>query len=204
MLKKFIKKNVLAFFSLFPLNSKKIMFESNSEIKDNSKELFLKCLDFGLNDKYQLVWAVENPKEYSEKFKAYDNVVFVEKKKTESRSLSFWYHCCTAKYCFYTHNLLGQRTRKGQKNIFLTHGTPIKDTRGMFWAPYENTDIISTSEFAACLRCKTFGGGDDIVRILGFPRNDSLFKSDKGTDDYFNKIKKNKFIIWLPTFKRHN
>lgn len=199
-----IRMIILNFFSIFPLDSKKIMFESNSEIKDNSKELFLKALELGLNGRYKLVWAVENPEECAENYKNCNNVYFVKKKKTKSLSLRFWYHSCTAKYCFYTHNLLGQRTKGGQKNIFLTHGTPIKDTRGMFWAPYENTDIISTSEFAAYLRCKTFEGGNDIVRILGFPRNDCLFKSDKKTDNYFNKIKKDKFIIWLPTFKRHN
>lgn len=203
MLKK-IRMLILNIFSIFPLDSKKIMFESNSEIKDNSKELFLKFLDFRLNDRYKLVWAVENPRECAENYKNYNNVIFIKKKKTKSFSLRFLYHCCTAKYCFYTHNLLGQRTRNGQQKIFLTHGTPIKDTRGMFWAPYENTDIISTSDFAAYLRCKTFEGGNDIVRILGFPRNDSLFKLDEETDTYFNKIKKDKFIIWLPTFKHHN
>lgn len=204
MLKKYIKKGVLIVFSLFPLNSKKIMFESNSEIKDNSKALFFKCLDLDLNNEYKIIWAVENPRHCKENFKKYKNVFFVKKKKTGFPSLLFLFHCCTAKYCFYTHNLLGKRTREGQKKIFLTHGTPIKDSRGMFWDPYENTDIISTSKFAAYLRCKTFEGGNDIVRILGFPRNDYLFKSDKETDNYFNKIKKDKFIIWLPTFKRHN
>ncbi|MGJ7437951.1 CDP-glycerol glycerophosphotransferase family protein [Streptococcus equinus] len=204
MLKKYIKKGVLTLFSLLPLDSKKVMFESNSEIKDNSKALFLKCLDLELNNKYKIIWGVENPQKYKEDYKAYKNIRFIKKKKTGFPSLVFLYHCCTAKYCFYTHNLLGQRIRKGQRKIFLTHGIPIKDTRGMFWAPYENTDIISTSEFAAYLRCKTFGGGDDIVKLLGFPRNDFLFKTDKGTEEYFNKIKKGKFIIWLPTFKRHN
>lgn len=204
MVKKVIRIILLNIFSLFPLDSRKIIFESNSEIKDNSKALFLKILDLGLNSKYKIIWPVENPKECKDAFKEYKNVSFVKKSKSESSSLLFLYHCCTAKYCFYTHNPLGQRTREGQRKVFLTHGIPIKDTRGMFWPPYENTDIISTSEFAAYLRCKTFGGGDDVVRLLGFPRNDFLFKTDKGTEEYFDKIKKSKFIIWLPTFKRHN
>lgn len=203
-LKKIVKNFILNILSLFPIDQNKIMFESHSEIKDNSKELFLKCLEKKLNDNYKIVWAVENVNDYKKQYSQYKNVFFVKKSKENSYSLPFLYNCCTAKYCFYTHMFIGQRTRNGQIKVFLTHGTPIKDTRGLFWNPYNNTDIISTSEFAAKLRCKTFGGGNDIVRILGFPRNDCLFKSDLETDNYFKKIKKGKFIIWLPTFKHYN
>ena len=48
---KFIKNIIIYLFSLFPLKNKTILFESNSEIKDNSKALFLKCLEKKVNEK---------------------------------------------------------------------------------------------------------------------------------------------------------
>lgn len=203
-MKKFVKKIILVIFSLFPLNKNKIIFESNSEIKDNSKALFLECLNKKVNNDYNIIWFVDDVTKYKKKYADVKNVKFVKKSKKNSYSLPFLYHCCTAKYCFYTHIFIGQRVFPGQIKVFLTHGTPIKDTRGLFWNPYDNTDIISTSRFASSLRCKTFGGGDDLVRVLGFPRNDRLFYPEKETVDFLKKKKCKKFIIWLPTFKHFN
>ena len=203
-IKRFFKNIILWFFSLFPIDHNKIMFESNSEIKDNSKNVFIECLKNDLNNKYKIYWAVDDVNRYADEYKNFKNVFFVKKSKKNSYSIMFLYHCCTAKFCFYTHLFIGLRKTGGQKKIFLTHGVPIKDTRGLFWNPYLNTNIISTSKYAAKLRCKTFGGGEDIVNILGFPRNDNLFKPEEKTKQYLKKKKYNKVIIWLPTFKHFN
>ena len=191
---KFIKNIIIYLFSLFPLKNKTILFESNSEIKDNSKALFLKCLEKKVNEKYKIIWIVENIKDARKKYGMYKNVSFLYKSKDHrSFSLKRLYYCCTAKYCFYTHLLIGLRKRSGQIKVFLTHGTPIKDTRGLFWNP-----------FAANLRCKTFGGGQDIVLNLGFPRNDYLFIKDKKINKFIKKDNYKKLILWLPTFKHIN
>lgn len=204
-IKQYLKSIVVNCFSLFPLKENVILFESNSEIKDSSKNLFEKCLDLKINDKYKMVWLVDNPQKYIEEYKNYNNIKFIYKSKLKtSLSLKRLYYCCTAKYCFYTHLLIGLRTKPGQIKVFLTHGTPIKDTRGLFWDPYLNTNIISTSEFAASLRCKTFNGGSDIIKIFGFPRNDVLFKTNDNVDRFIDSLSENRFIIWLPTFKHFN
>ena len=203
-MKKIIKNLILFIFSLVPINNSKIIFESNSEIKDSSKALFEESLRMNVNEKYKIIWFVEEPAKYKKNYENIKNVKFVKKSKKNSYSLKFLYHCCTAKYCFYTHIFIGQRLWGNQRKVFLTHGTPIKDTRGCFWDPYKNTDIISTSKFAALLRCKTFNGGDDLVRILGFPRNDCLFTPEANTLEYIKNGNYDKIIIWLPTFKHFN
>lgn len=204
IIKKLVKNILLNLLSLFPINKNEILFESNSEIKDNTKSLFQECLSQGINKKYKLVWTVDKPNKYINEYKNIENVYFVKKSKENSYSLKYLYHSCVSKYCFYTHLYVANRTRKGQTKVFLTHGVPIKDTRGLFWNPYKNTDIISTSDFAAKLRCKTFGGGEDIVRILGFPRNDNFFKEDSETNKYIENLNCEKFVLWLPTFKHFN
>ena len=202
MLINLIKNLIVCIFSLFPLKKKMIIFESNSEIKDNSKALFLKCLEKKINEEYNIVWIVEDIALAKKKYGKYKNVQFIYKSKNHrSFSLKRMYYCCTAKYCFYTHLLIGLRKGKGQIKVFLTHGTPIKDTRGLFWNPYLNTNIICTSDFAASLRCKTFGGGKDISLNLGFPRNDYLFAKDVKIDNFLKKYSFKKLILWLPTFK---
>lgn len=203
-IKFYLKNFIFEIFSLFPIHENEILFESNSEMKDNSKSLFQECIFQGINKRYKLIWLVDDPKKYYNEYKDITNVFFIKKNKNNSFSLKYLYHSCVAKYCFYTHIYIGNRKRKGQRKIFLTHGVPIKDSRGLFWNPYNNTDIISTSEYAAELRCKTFYGGNDIIRILGFPRNDNLFKKDLMVDKFVNELDCNKFIIWLPTFKHFN
>lgn len=203
-MKKILKKIIFKLFDFLPLNPNKIMFESNMVIKDNSKNLFFYLLEKKIDSRYKIVWVVDDVKKYKKAFKMHKNVFFIKRTPEKAYPFKCLYHSFTSKYCFYTHVFLGHSSNKEQKKIFLTHGTPIKDSSGFFWDPYNNTDIISTSEFASTLRCKTFGGGEDIVRILGFPRNDSLFLPDENTLKYFNQIKKEKLIIWLPTFKHHN
>lgn len=203
-IKDIIKKILIVICSLFPIDKKMIIFESCGEIKDNSKSLYEELLKLKLNEKYKIVWLVNDVKKYKNSKYANKNVIFVKKLPQNNKNLKFVYYCCRAKYCFYTHCFIGLRRTKGQIKVFLTHGVPIKDSTGLFWEPYKNTYIISTSEYARFLRCKTFEGGEDITEILGFPRNDKLFEKDFDTVKFLNKYKYNKLILWLPTFKHNN
>lgn len=204
MIKKYIKMVVFQVLSTLPIDQRKIMFESNTDVKDNSKQLFEFMLKNGYADKYKMIWPVKDVEHYRKKYSQYSNVKFISRDEGEYYGMEYLFHIFTSKYCFYTHLPLTHRIGKKQKKIFLTHGTPLKDSTGLFWNPQKNTDIITTSNFAGNLRCKTFNGGHELLRVLGFPRNDALYKSDKDTDAYFESIRKDKLIIWLPTFKHHS
>lgn len=188
-----IKNLIFKVMGLLPSSKKNIIFES-PDVGDNSKKLYEKLIS--KSDKYNIVWIV---KDIEKNKKIYPEIRFLT---IDSPIYNFYYRW-RARYCFYTHNYIGVPGKKNQVRCFLTHGIPIKDTRNCFWDPDINTDIICTSEKAAKLRCKTFGGGHDLVRILGFPRNDELLE-ENSVRDKLGISKKEKLIVWMPTFKHHS
>lgn len=175
-----------------PYNKKLILFES-VDMGDNAKALYNEMKAQGLLSEYRAVWVVGDKKKHRAMF---PDVKFISQRDLSYRLLYKY----TARYAFYTHNFTGSVYRDKQVRCFLTHGTPIKDTRNCFWAAASNTDIICTSEEAAHLRCKSLGGGEDIVRLLGFPRNDILFKKSAAKEK-LGITQKGKLILWMPTFK---
>lgn len=179
-----------------------VLFESMSGFQDNSKALFEEMMAQQLNIKYKMVWFVANPETINHR--EYPNVRFMKKSGLTRKSLRYLYYNCVAKYCFYTHETLGYRSDNQQIRFFLTHGTPLKDSRGCFGPTEHHTYILSTSSFSADLRSTSLLGGADKMQILGFPRNDTMYREDKGTNQFLEKYNYKKMIVWLPTFKRIN
>lgn len=160
---------------------------------DNAKALYNEMKAQGLLSKYRAVWVVRDKKKHKAIF---PGVKFI----SLGDPIYKLFYKYTAKYAFFTHNFTGSPYRDKQVRCFLTHGIPLKDTRNCFWNPESNTDIICTSEEAAYLRCKSFGGGEERVRLLGFPRNDILFLKSAAKEK-LGISQKGKLILWMPTFK---
>ncbi|MBC1814041.1 hypothetical protein HCA60_16210 [Listeria booriae] len=199
---KLIMNFLLALFRLFPVKNI-MLFESMSGFQDNSKALFEEMIVQKINEKYKMIWFVANPDMMENK--GYPNVRFMKKTGVTRKSLRYLYYNCVAKYCFYTHEVLGYRTDDKQIRFFLTHGTPLKDSRGCFGPTENHTYILSTSDFAAELRAASLLGGTDKMQVLGFPRNDKMFREDTGTKEFLAQYEYKKLIVWLPTFKHiHN
>lgn len=200
-MKKFLKKLFALIANILPKKNI-ILFESQPDFADSSKSIFDECLCNDINRKYKMVWLVEKP----ENFKNADifNTIFIKKNsKKLSDNIQKLYYFMVAKYCFYTHNLIGLPGNKRQIRYFIPHAAlPLKNSSGCFWSYQSNTYIECTSNFAAKYRCKTFGGGEERVKILGLPRNDELFIVDD-TKEKLGLLDYKKIIIWLPTFKHH-
>lgn len=184
--------------SIFPKKNI-ILFESHSDMCDSSKKLYDKVLELGLNKKYKIVWMVDNLEKLQEK---YSNIIFIRRHhKNKKELLKKVYYFIFAKYCFYTHNIIGFPYNKGQIRYFLNHSSfPIKDLRGVYWNYNYNTYIEVTSKHSATYRSIVLGGGIEKMKILGLPRNDNLFVKD----DSLKKLKLDnykKIIIWMPTFR---
>lgn len=192
--KKALKKLYRAFINAVPLDRKLILFES-VDFGDNPKAVYDRMCELGIDKDYRIVWKVKYPQQNN----------FGDKKLrviSYDSSLKNRYYTSRAAITLYSHSFAGAIGKKGQRRYFLTHGIPIKDVRGCYWQPEQNTDITCTSEEAAALRCKSFGGGENIVRLTGFPRNDILFRHQEcrqkiGLEDG------QKLIVWMPTFKHH-
>ncbi|MGN9056329.1 CDP-glycerol glycerophosphotransferase family protein [Bariatricus sp. HCP28S3_A7] len=185
-----------------PTDQKLVLFESTSDFCDNSKALYDELLKQTGVEKLKLVWMVEHPEKFTEHKKS--NVKFVyysDRTMSFKDKLNYWYYNAKAGYCFYTHKPLGCYYKKSQVRCFLTHGTPLKDSRGKFWKVAYNTHIVSTSDFAADLRCKAFLGGRDKVLLTGFPRNDLLINGGDDAKKTFGLERFDKIVLWMPTFK---
>ncbi|EUJ48384.1 CDP-glycerol glycerophosphotransferase family protein [Paenilisteria rocourtiae] len=198
---KLIMRYIIALFRLFPVKNI-MLFESMSGFQDNSKALFEEIIAQNLHQTYQIIWFVADPKRMQDQ--DYPNVHFMKKSGITKKSLRYLYYNCVAKYCFYTHEVLGYRTDDKQICFFLTHGTPLKDSRGCFGPTENHTHILATSYFAAELRATSLLGGAEKMQVLGFPRNDKMFREDAGTEIFLAKQNYKKLIVWLPTFKHIN
>ena len=89
---KIIKKIAKKMLFLLPIG-KYIVFESVPDLSDNTKPVFDKMLEMGLNKKYKLVWCVSDK---TEGFPCEKNVKYVDKKTFWSR-LQFMYYTARAK-----------------------------------------------------------------------------------------------------------
>lgn len=189
-----LRKILIYIINILPTCKRRILFES-IEFGDNAKALYDKMDEMGITKKYNIIWIVKNIERYGE---LYPQIKFI----TLDDIMYKMFYRIFARYCFSTHNPVGLKYRKGQVRCFLTHGLSFKDTRNLYGDVDFFTDIICTSEFAGELRCKTFPGREDTMRVLGFPRNDVFFqKTNAKIRMGISEI--DKLIVWMPTFKHH-
>ena len=171
-----------------------ILLESNPDFSDNTRGVYDKLIEFGYNMKYQLIWITSNSevlKDIKEK-----NVLFIDRKDIKKvRKYSL-----LAKYIIDCNNFIKKRN-KYQTRIHLTHGSPIKFVREYCDDVGDVDYIIETSDFFRDITSELFHVSKDKIITTGYPRNDILLTKN---DSYFYpKIKRNKTICWLPTYRNH-
>lgn len=188
-----------------PLN-KSIVFESHPDFTDNSKVLFDKMIEKGINKDYKLYWLVKDVSDYAEinlrnvKFVDIKNDTIFEKINSEFKKIMLLSRC---KYYFFSHNNYA-RTKHNKNQIYfnLTHGVPLKDTSKIFDS-WNDTYILAPSNFSGKLQAKGRNSEYSKVKTLGFPRNDLFFTKKKILNILdIDKTKFEDIIIWMPTFRR--
>ena len=108
----------------------RMIFVSNPDYADNGRALSDFLTSHRYNDKYEIVWIVENPREYK-RFQQ-KNVRFVREKLHFSNNRTavsqlLVYH---AKYIIYTHSVRWTEKRDGQLWLNLWHGCGYKSAKG--------------------------------------------------------------------------
>jgi len=202
-LKEFVYYIFAKLFGLFPLKNY-IVLESNSDFSDNSKALYDYLIKNKINENYKIFWAVSdiNINNDSDLYSLILKRFYFNK---PIKSIKFLYVITRAKYCFYTHYLVGNRFVKNQVRCFLMHGTSLKNLKNVYNNNYDDsTHAVVTSEFTKEIHNKTKNGIGKLCHILGYPRNDALFVSEKKEKEIKEKLgldKDKKIIIWMPTFK---
>lgn len=180
---------------LFPLYSKKVLFDSTPDYCDNSRSMSDYLLQIG---GYEIYWAV-NKVPYG----ADNRIHFVCKDKP----LLYIYHTITSKYIFATHVSNNWANPKRQESVCLWHGTPIKKIGMLQYPGYvgimrQFKYFVSGSSYYKDIYKACFGEDLNVI-VTGLPRNDELFK-DRDVLGAIG-IKRNddeRIVLYLPTFRQ--
>ena len=193
----FIKVFLFRILKLLPLRNL-ILFESHSDFCDNSRVLFEFMLSAGLNQKYRMIWLVEDPEAFQDR--RISNVKFVRLvPESYLEKIKYYYYLSSARFAFYTHRSPPLKFNRGEVFINLWHGSGIKRPASLDMA--RNFDyVLCSSDYFKEIRIRNFSIQADKLLPLGNPRNDLFFEEanalEKIIDHKFSKV-----ILWMPTFR---
>lgn len=179
--------------ALLPLR-RTILLESVPDLSDNTKAVFDELLRRNFHKRYRLVWWLHKPEIPHPKQRG---VIYVK-----ARSLLAMYYAWTAK-CLISCNDFQPSRRSGQVSLYLSHGTPIKDVRGIkYTLPPEMDYCLAASPSVTHLMAEQLEFPQEKVVPLGFPRNDVLTLLPKDIRSLLQTECK-KVVVWYPTYRQH-
>ena len=189
----------------------------NYVIPKNKEYIFI----FDKKFKKDNVWAIsdylahnDNGKRYNIYYytdtvnESYSNIIFIN-----NPIFALWKQM-RSKYIFYSYRGDGIKIFKsaGDQIIVDTmHGSPLKNigylaSKSRFnklWKYEDSFDfILCVSDFFKEIVKKSFGANEEQCIVLGYPRNDIIFK-EENTLDSINIMKGeySKIILWVPTWR---
>lgn len=177
-----------------------IIFESNPDMSDNSLAIYNYFLKQKLNNKYKLVWFVDDPK----KFKNYNvkNVKFVKLfPQTLFGKIKTIYYNYSARLIIDCNKYVHKK-HINQTRIHLLHGIGYKKVDEYLSQCGEADYFILPGNYFFEFLAKKFNNSVNKFRDLGFARNDALFKNIN-IKKKLNLQKNCKLILWLPTYRKH-
>lgn len=218
VLKKILKKNIViklvkvkykminVFCALFP-KTNTILLESHPDLSCNTYELFKQMIKNNVNEKYTLVWMVNEPQKYISE-NQYKNVLFREINPKGFLNRIKHYIFCNRSAAVITSNRIffpKMCGNKSQLNIFMDHGSPLKDVKTNNEKFKVDCDyIISQSNFFHKALLDQYTIREDQIIVTGLPRNDQLYKKYNSLNKLYEDIHLfERVILWTPTFRYH-
>ncbi|MCI8335473.1 MAG: hypothetical protein HFH25_12980 [Lachnospiraceae bacterium] len=173
---------------------------------DNARALFEYMLKNSYNQKYELVWLVKNPSEFSYITEKYENVLFLSfdwsvSEKEEERD-AYYHALCLAKYIFMTDAYgFARNARKDQVRVQLWHGCGLKTRINFVRCEHRYEYNIVISEVYKKIHQNIYGLREDQVLVTGYPKDDQLFHPAADWKKELSIPDAEAYIFWLPTFR---
>lgn len=212
---RFIKNRIISLsYSLSKIDDKMIIFESymGRQYSDSPKELYLYLLRYKY---YKFIWVFKDPNKHNIK----------KGIKVRYGSKQYYKYYAKAKY-WISNSRLNEALFKRKKQIYIQiwHGTPLKrlgydilktdnamNSLKDIQKKYSNDSkrynyMISPSSYCSNIFKSAFNLKENtVIKEIGYPRNDSLFRYKKND---INKLKKKlkiplnkKIILYAPTWR---
>lgn len=176
------------------------------EYADNVRAVFEYMLEQGVNEKYELIWIVNNPEKYSSVIGKQKNVKVLSCADSNSelsyRRDEYYEAICLAKYIFVSQTTNFVRNiRKDQIRIQLWHGCGFKSNELREKQEKKYEYMIVTSQMYAKLHARSFGLKERQLLVTGLPKNDWLFSPVEYWRSVFSIPFARKYVFWLPTYR---
>lgn len=195
------------FFSLaLPIKKNWVVFISVPDFSDNAFALYDYICKHNICKKYHLFWLVEEKKYLSHKDR---NCTIIYKKSLKGYGLKKFIVMSMARFIITDHHFWLAH-KKRQYFVSLCHGTPLKATKGTEIPQNKKNSmpnlVVSTSDLASLLLSRFLYIPLDILKPLGYPRNDYFFQRtyslDRKVYTWFRIGVEKKILFWMPTFRQ--
>ena len=197
-----MKTKLLSLFYNLPLKKfliNSILMESNPDFCDNTRAVYDKMISIGLNNKYKIIWLVEDSSVFN-KINV-KNVIFLSNNGNIMNRIKYKFYLYFSKYIIDCNKCILKKN-KYQFRLHLTHGTPLKLAKEYCKQVGDFDYIIDLSEFFDDITSELFLVDKSKILSTGFPRNDIFInKNNLISFDHDNDV--NKIVFWLPTYRNH-
>lgn len=191
------------------IQGNKIVLESNVDFSDNARALYEYLISNNYNEKYQIVWCVNQPEKYIKYHTK--NVKFVKKKHVsiKCRTITSYFNLWTAHYIFFTHSMRELKV-KNEKQVLINlwHGCGYKAAKGGSETIVFDYCLVP-GEIFIDTKAEFFHCDKEKILPLGYPRYDWMLNPIEINKRKFMDLMKRdsfsdcleKIVIWMPTFR---
>lgn len=192
---KWINRMMVLLFSLFPVDKKKIVFESQGDFVE-SPRVFYEYLDDNNIKDFKLIWLVQNKSNIKKNIKAVS--------RNEYRiNFRASYQIATAGYFIFSHPYWLTRWRKDQRVIYTTHSVAQLKSGGKGGGPRLYSYVLSCGDYSTYVRKTTLNDyNDKHILCIGMPRIDLMFKHKNCVGLLTPQHAEKKLILCMETFRQ--
>lgn len=179
----------------------KIVFESFSDFSDNTRTLFDYLIEQNMNQNYEMIWLVENPKKF-ENIKIKNVEFSYVEPKNEDEYEHMKQNIEDAKFLIGSNRNI-KKFDERQIYINLWHGTLLKKLID-YKIDNANWDfLLCPSEFFSDIYERELRIPKEKLIYFNNPRNDDLWIKNNALDKLYPNQKFKKFVLWMPTYRQH-